>query len=316
VREDGDLPTEGPVQQDVERGRDDPLLGPHDVGHAHEVVVDDVGQVVGRIAVALEQHRVADLGVGHGDLAAQEVVEGGAAAVRRPQTHHVRLARRSSPALFARRDVAPAAVVARVDAPLPLVGAQTVELLRGLERAVGVAALDQRLDVRRGRGRGARSGGRVRGSPPRPGPSSGTGPATQDAHDASLDLGQVARAIGVLDAQDEAAAMAPREGVVEQGDVGRADVRVAGGRWGDAGDDGHGAPPTVVHGTAGGSAEGEPSERGAGNHPQVGGEDAEAATAEQGEEHEQCGVADDGRGDRHAEQGAPVEVGARAPRRR
>jgi hypothetical protein len=43
------------------------------VGDAHEVVVDDVGQVVGREAVALEQDLVVHLRALEADVAAQQV---------------------------------------------------------------------------------------------------------------------------------------------------------------------------------------------------------------------------------------------------
>ena len=48
------------------------------------------------------------------------------------------------------------------------------------------------------------------------------------------EVGDEAGAVGVLDAQDELAAALGGEEVVEQADVGGADVGVAGGRGGDA----------------------------------------------------------------------------------
>ena len=48
-----------------------------------------------------------------------------------------------------------------------------------------------------------------------------------------LGVGARARLIGVLDAQDELAALLAREHVVEQRDVRGADVRIAGRRWCD-----------------------------------------------------------------------------------
>ena len=42
------------------RGRN-PLFAAKDVGHAHQMVVDDVGQVVGRKSVGLLQHLVVHL---------------------------------------------------------------------------------------------------------------------------------------------------------------------------------------------------------------------------------------------------------------
>ena len=69
MHEDRRLPAERLVEPEVlGRGRD-PLLGADDVGDAHEVVVDDVGQVVGGQAVALEEHLVVAAGVREHHLA-------------------------------------------------------------------------------------------------------------------------------------------------------------------------------------------------------------------------------------------------------
>ena len=56
-----------------------PLLGADDVGDLHQVVVHDVGQVIGGEAVGLEQHLVVHVVVGEGDGAAKFVAEGGLA---------------------------------------------------------------------------------------------------------------------------------------------------------------------------------------------------------------------------------------------
>ncbi len=57
-------------------GGGDPLLGADDVGDLHEVVVDDVGEMVSGEAVGLHQHLVVDVRVLEGDVAAQFVAEG------------------------------------------------------------------------------------------------------------------------------------------------------------------------------------------------------------------------------------------------
>ena len=49
------------------------------MGDAHEVVVNDVGEVVGGQAVALDEHLVVQRGIFHGDVAEDGVVEGGSA---------------------------------------------------------------------------------------------------------------------------------------------------------------------------------------------------------------------------------------------
>jgi hypothetical protein len=64
------FPAEGGVKVDVQGRAADPLVGAQDVADLHEVVVDDIGQVIGRQAVGLQQDGVGDLAVGHDDLAA------------------------------------------------------------------------------------------------------------------------------------------------------------------------------------------------------------------------------------------------------
>ncbi len=81
VPEAGDLPAEGFVEQDVLGGGGDPLFGADDVGDVHEVVVDDVGEVVGGEAVGLHEDLVVDVGVLEGDVAAELVAEGGGGGV-------------------------------------------------------------------------------------------------------------------------------------------------------------------------------------------------------------------------------------------
>ena len=75
----GQLPAEGVVEQDVLGGGGDPLFGADDVGDVHEVVVDDVGEVVGGEAVGLHEDLVVDVVVVEGDVAAEFVAEGGGA---------------------------------------------------------------------------------------------------------------------------------------------------------------------------------------------------------------------------------------------
>ena len=62
----------------------------------------------------------------------------------------------------------------------------------------------------------------------------------QGAQDGRLGIRGRARAVGVLDAQDELAAVLLGEDVVEQGDVGGPDVGIARGRGRDANANGHG----------------------------------------------------------------------------
>ena len=75
----GNLPAEGFIQQVVLGGGGQVLAAPHHVGDVHQVVVDDVGEVVGGVAVRLEEHLVLDLLVLNGDGAEHRVLKGGGA---------------------------------------------------------------------------------------------------------------------------------------------------------------------------------------------------------------------------------------------
>jgi hypothetical protein len=92
VTEDRQLPAEGAVELDVLGKGRDPLLGPDDVGDAHEVVVDHVGEVVGRMAIGLQEHLVVDLGVSDDDIAAQQVMGHGLALGRHGEADDMLLA--------------------------------------------------------------------------------------------------------------------------------------------------------------------------------------------------------------------------------
>ena len=75
-------PAEGLIEQDVLGGGGDPLFGADDVGDAHEMVVDDVGEVVGGEAVGLHEDLIVDVIVVEGDVAAQLVAKGGGGVLR------------------------------------------------------------------------------------------------------------------------------------------------------------------------------------------------------------------------------------------
>ena len=49
----GDLPSEGFVQQVVFGGGGEVLAAPHHVGDMHQVVINDIGEVISGIAVGL-----------------------------------------------------------------------------------------------------------------------------------------------------------------------------------------------------------------------------------------------------------------------
>ncbi len=64
-----ELPPECAVQQYVLRRRGDPLLGADDVCNLHEVIVDDIGEVIGGEAVRLQKNLIVDIVVFEGDVA-------------------------------------------------------------------------------------------------------------------------------------------------------------------------------------------------------------------------------------------------------
>ena len=86
------LPAERLVELHVLGRRRQPLLGADHVRDLHQVIVDDVGEVVGREAVGLEQDLVVDLRVLELHLAAQAIDEHDLAGARHRQPHDERLA--------------------------------------------------------------------------------------------------------------------------------------------------------------------------------------------------------------------------------
>ena len=74
-----DLPAERLVEQVVLRRGGKVLAAADHMGDAHEMIVDDVGEVVGRQTVALQKHLVVKRLVLHRDVAEDGVAEGGGA---------------------------------------------------------------------------------------------------------------------------------------------------------------------------------------------------------------------------------------------
>jgi hypothetical protein len=237
VTEDRWRPTEGLVEAHVLGQRRDPLLGADDVGDAHEVVVHHVGQVVGRETVGFQQHLVVDLAPVEGDGPAEFVGDGDVASVRHGQADHVLLTGGPSGRSLLGRDAAAQTVVAELELLGLLVRAELLEALAGAEARVGVAGGHQLLDMLAVDLRPLALAIRPLGTalvgalvPLQAQPSQGL-----VDHLLGLDVGPLA--VCVLDAQHEAAAVLLGQGVVEQGHVGGADVRIARGAGRDAGAD-------------------------------------------------------------------------------
>ena len=124
-----------------------PLLGADDVGDPHQVVVDHIGQVVGRKAVGLQQDLIVDLGVFKVHLAAQTIHHGGLAGLRHGQADDKWLARRGPRVRGGLVQAATVSVVAHEARLALLFGAQLVQSLGGAEAAVGRAGCDQFRDL-------------------------------------------------------------------------------------------------------------------------------------------------------------------------
>ena len=86
----GIFPAEGAVEQYMQRGRGQPLFAADDVRDEHQVVVDDVGQVVGgQVVGRLVEHLVVENRRVDGHLAADEVIDYHVFARFNLEPHHV-----------------------------------------------------------------------------------------------------------------------------------------------------------------------------------------------------------------------------------
>ena len=203
------------------------IVAADDMGHAHVVIVDDDGQHVGRRAVGAQQDHVVELGVLDRDLALHRVLDDRLPGLRRLEAHD----RLHVGGGLLRVAVAPAAVVAHRLAGGLLRSPHLIEFLRRGIAVIGMA-LGQHLVRDLGMAGGARELIGDLAVPRQAEP----GEPIQDRRDRRLGR---ARAVGVLDAQQVLAAVMLGEEPVEQGRSGAADMQVAGGRGGEAGNDGH-----------------------------------------------------------------------------
>ena len=205
MRELGRIPAEGVVEADVDRRGRDPLLAAQDVADRHQVVVDDVGQVIGRVAVRLEQDQVFEVGVLKDDLAAQEIHDPGLTVQRHAEANgeghpggEIRLD-------LLRGEIAAEAVVARRFLARRLLLPHLLQALRRAEAAVGMPARQQSRGVLPVEvGPLTLAIGTERAADVRPLVPIEAEPA-QDIDDSLLGPFDVAVAIGVLDAEQEGA---------------------------------------------------------------------------------------------------------------
>jgi hypothetical protein len=230
VAEDRQLPAEVLVELDVLGDRAQPLLSPDHVAYPHEAVVDHVRQVVGGKAVGLEDHLIVDGGPVLPDLAAEEIRKHALALDGNLHSDHVALAGSGARLRFLDSDRPAAPVVAGEDLRLDMLGPHRLESLPGAETAIGVALLQELLDVlavdREPLALPVGSVGSSHVGPLVPGEAE----PPQGFEDRLLGLPRRAGAVGVLDAEKELAPVLAGEGKVEKRLVGRSHVRIARGR--------------------------------------------------------------------------------------
>ena len=221
VREERRLLLERAVEPQLEGGVA-VVVGPADhVGDPHVEIVDHHRQVVEGLPVAALDVHVADLAHVLSARPEDQVVPLQPSLLGQPQPHRV------GPALLPQAEVATAAVVHPAATRGQRLAAPLLQLRGRAAAAVGVAAGQQLLD-----------GGGVELAPlalaQRPLVPVDAEPA-EGVEQRLLGLPRRALAIGVLDAQDQAAAVAAREGPVEQRRADGSDVQRARGARCEAG---------------------------------------------------------------------------------
>jgi hypothetical protein len=198
------------------------------VADLHEVIVDDDGEVVRRKPVGFEQDLVVDIGVVEAHVAADHVVPYGG-AIGHPESHHRGHTVGSLQRHLGLPRETPAVVAGRLRA-CALRFTHGGEAYRRAGAPVGVAVLDQPVRVLAVRGDpqrldvwGVRAFDLGSLGPGEPEPAEGL-------EDERLCPGDVAFLVGVLDPQDEGAAVVPGGKPCEQGRPNRPEMQRAG--WG------------------------------------------------------------------------------------
>ena len=206
------------VELDLAEGVGQVVVAANDMGDPHVDVVHHHREHVGRGAVGTQQDHVVELGVLDVDLALDQVGDPGGPRLGRLQPDHRRHAGRR----VGRVAVAPAAVIARRQAVRPLLRPHLLEFLRARPAAIGLALGEQPV-----RHLGMPAGtleledGRLVRIEAEP------GQAVEDGVDGAL---RGPLPVGVLDPQQEPAAMAAGEQPVEQRRSRPADVQITCGR--------------------------------------------------------------------------------------
>ena len=249
VDEPGHWPAKGLVEQQVLGDGAEPFLAANDVGDAHQVVVHHHRQMIGGHGVRLQQHLHVHLRPVYLDGAAQGVLHLTGAAFRHLQAQHRRLACRQALRDLLGGQMQALAVIAHGFACCALAGAHLLQPLRGAEAAKGMAALQEPLGMlpvdvlALALAVGGMGAALVRALVPV------QAQPLEGVDDGGFGLLAAARLIRVLNAQQELAASLACMAEAEKRHIGGAQMRVASGRWGDSGPDGHGGNATLGHWT-------------------------------------------------------------------
>ena len=233
------LPTEVLVEHPVLGRRRDPLFAAQHVRDLHQVIVDHVGQMVGRPAVGLHQNLHVDRVPVEGDRTAQQVVDRADSLARHFHPNGEGFAGRFIRRNLARVEAQTMTVVSRRHLAALLIAPHRLEPLRRAVALEGMSRFEQDLGVLRvDREAFALPVRAVRAADIRAFVPAQSEPV-QRLEDDALGCDGAARAIRVLDAQDERAAEMLGVEIVDQRDVGRANVRIARRRRRDASPDRH-----------------------------------------------------------------------------
>ncbi|MNS72365.1 hypothetical protein D3C72_1057730 [compost metagenome] len=211
------------------------------MGDAHQVVVDHVGQEVGRQAVGLHQDLHVHAVPRDFNITTQHVRHHADAFARHLHADHMGFASGQATGDFFLGQQQRAAVVTRGFTASHLLGAHLVQLFGGAEAREGMAHFDQllaillvnvaalALTVRTVRAADIRAFAPVDPEP------------AQGVENLLFGLAGRTQLVGVFDPQDELTAVLLGKAVVEQGDIGGTYVGIPGRRWRDASaDGGHG----------------------------------------------------------------------------
>ena len=211
-----------------------PLLGADDVAYLHGTVVDDVSQVVGGVAVRLEQDEVVEGIILEDDIAVYQILKAGLPLQGYLKAHHGHDALSLFFSTLLGGQIAAVAVIAGGLLALNLLGAHGLKALRGAVAVVGAPLLNELLG-------GVFIELQALRLVVRPIVAADIGafvpvqlqPA-QGIKDVLLRPLHLAGDVGVLDADDELAAVATGEEPVKQSRADIAHVGIAGGAGGKA----------------------------------------------------------------------------------